>query len=151
MKTIKINWGAGIAGLYLGFVAMIVLLVVMSTRQKIDLVTDQYYSQELKFQSKLDKIKAASALANPVSWEITPNDIAIHYPTDLDESRLSGTIHFYCPSDDTKDRRFDIKPSNHQQTIPIAMVPQGRYKIEIDWKHGKSAYWNEGALVIAKR
>lgn len=64
MKTLKLNWGAGIAVLYMGFVAMIVLLVVMSMRQKIDLVTDEYYAEELLFQGKIDKIKRAKHYPN---------------------------------------------------------------------------------------
>ncbi len=144
----KINWKALTAAVYLSFVSMILLLVGMSAGQKIDLVTDHYYEEELKFQGKIDKTERANALAEPLSWKISENGLQIHYPASIADSTISGRINMYCPSDNRNDRHFAIQANNGRQTVALSEIPAGRYKIQIDWQGGSETYWNEGVVVI---
>ncbi|WP_149239800.1 FixH family protein [Dyadobacter sp. 32] len=148
MKTLKLNWGAGIAITYMGFVAMILVLVIMSTRQKIDLVTTQYYTEELKFQDKIDKVKRAQSLPEQLSWEVSDDALLINYPSAMTSSQLAGTIRFYCPSNDKNDRIFKVNASDGVQIFPLSQIPVGRYQLQIDWKNGQETFWNEGVVVI---
>jgi hypothetical protein len=147
----KLNWGAGIALLYAGFVVMILLLVGMSASQKIDLVTDQYYEDELRFQDKINKINLAKTLTDPLTWQVEEQGIKIHYPKEFSDNTLTGNIKLYCPSDNTKDRTFIIKSQNGNQLIAASDLESGRYYLQIDWKNDKKAYWNEGVVVITKK
>ncbi|SDF78001.1 FixH protein [Dyadobacter soli] len=144
----KINWKALIASVYISFISMILLLVSMSAGQKIDLVTDHYYEEELKFQGKIDKAQRAAALPEPLSWQVTENALQVNYPPSLAESNISGEIRLYCPSDNRNDRQFAIEPNAGIQTIALSEIPAGRYKIQFDWKRGNETYWNEGVVVI---
>ena len=147
----KLNWGAGIALLYAGFVVMILLLVGMSASQKIDLVTDQYYEDELRFQDKINKINLAKTLTDPLTWQVEEQGIKIHYPKEFSDNTLTGNIKLYCPSDNTKDRTFIIKSQKGNQLIAASDLKSGRYYLQIDWKNDKKAYWNEGVVVITKK
>jgi len=144
----KLNWGAGIAILYSGFVAMILVLVGMSASQKIDLVTDNYYAEELRFQDKINKTERAKALDDPLTWEVNAKGISIHYPKSFSEKNLGGKINLYCPSDDSKDLLFQVNSTNNTQFIPSSKIPDGRYYLQIDWKNGEETYWNEDLIVI---
>ena len=88
----KVNWKALIASVYISFVSMILLLVGMSAGQKIDLVTDHYYEEELKFQGKIDKLQRAAELTEPLSWQIKDNALQIRYPATFADSSISGQI-----------------------------------------------------------
>lgn len=146
----KLNWGAGIAILYGGFVVMILLLVGMSASQKIDLVTDQYYEEELQFQDKINKVNQTKELTNPLTWQVGEQGIMIHYPKEFSEDSLAGNVKLYCPSDNTKDRTFPIKVKDSGQLIAGSDIKPGRYYLQIDWKNGEKSYWNEGVVVITK-
>ncbi|MCF0058018.1 FixH family protein [Dyadobacter sp. CY356] len=146
----KLNWGTGIALLYAGFVVMILLLVGMSASQKIDLVTDQYYEEELRFQEKINKVNLAKGLRHPLTWKVEPQGIVIIYPKEFLADSLTGTVRLYCPSDNTKDRSFPVKMQNNEQLIAASELQAGRYYLQIDWKNGKQSYWNEGVVVITK-
>ena len=148
MKTIKLNWGTGIAATYLGFVAMILALVILSTREKVDLVTSQYYVDELKFQDKIDKIKRANQLTDPLTWQVGEYDVFIHYPASLHPEAMTGDVSFYCPSNDKNDRKFKVNASNNMQSIPLSEIPNGRYHLQVEWKNGDQTYWKEGVVVI---
>ena len=53
-KLFQWNWGKGIVLVYACFVVGMLYLVFQSKQQKIDLVVDDYYQQELKFQQQID-------------------------------------------------------------------------------------------------
>ena len=59
----KISWGYKIAGAYLLFVAGIMFLVYKANNETYDLVTENYYEEELKFQNVIDKKQRASSLS----------------------------------------------------------------------------------------
>lgn len=147
----KLNWKALIASVYVSFVLMILMLVGMSAGQKIDLVTDHYYEEELKFQGKIDKAQRAASLTEPLSWQITESSLQIHYPAGFRDSDISGRIRLYCPSDNRNDRQFAIRSNHNGQNVALAQIPAGRYKIQVDWKHGSETYWNEGVVVVGNQ
>ena len=141
----KISWGTGIWVLYGSFVLLILTMVGMSVVQKIDLVTDKYYEEEIQYQGKIDKIKNAKSLAAPLVWEVTETGIKINYPKEL--QNISGVVNFYCPSDNSKDFSVKIQPDlGNTQYIPTQNAAAGRYRIQFDWKSGEMGYWNEGIV-----
>lgn len=145
------NWGAGIALLYIGFVIGILTLVTMSMNQRVDLVSEDYYDQELRFQGKMEKIQRSQDLSQPISWQVNDKTISIQFPENFQSQTLSGTIALYCPSDPRKDVLFGINAdAQNQQIIPLDKVQEGRYLIKLDWKNGEISYWNEGVITIQK-
>lgn len=141
----KLSWGKGIWAFYGLFVAMILTMVGMSVVQKIDLVTDSYYEEELRFQGKIDKIKQAQKLTIPLTWEVTEHSILVKYPKNL--NNISGHINFYCPSDNQKDFKLPIQiDAQSSQSIPLEKISAGRYQIQFDWQAEGTQYWNEGII-----
>lgn len=145
----RISWGTGIALLYIGFVVGMLTLVIMSMNQRVDLVSDDYYAQELGFQKKIDKIQRAKALAEPLRWEVNGEELTIRYPASINRAELSGKVIFYCPSDNRKDSEFTILPNaQNQQIIPLSKLQSGRYKLQFDWKKGETTFWDEGVITV---
>mgnify|MGYP000509856137 FL=1 len=61
----KINWGTGIVIVIAAFISFIMYFVItMSTNNKYsyDLVTDNYYQQELQYQKQIEAEKNAKNL-----------------------------------------------------------------------------------------
>ena len=145
----KLNWGTGIALLYTGFVVGILTLVFMSMGQRVDLVSEDYYAQEIAFQGKIDKIARANELADPLRWEVRDGEIIIQYPTTFKAADMGGTVHFYCPANNQKDTKIKVLDNDaHQQLIPLSRLQSGRYLIQIDWKNGETSYWTEGVISV---
>ena len=143
----KANWGTGIAILYSTFVIGILSLVALTTTQRVDLVSEDYYVLELDFQNKIDKTHRAQSLAEPLNWKMTETTLEVGFPKDFSHENLAGKIRFYCPADNTKDTDFAIMPNaENQQTIPLAKLQPGRYLLQFDWKNGETTYWNEGVV-----
>lgn len=147
--SLKWNWGTGIALVYTAFALSIIGLVVFSFSKKIDLVTTDYYSKELKYQEQIDKINAAKNLPQAVTWNVTSEAIELTFPASFDASQLSGEIVLFKPSNNKSDKSFAVKTSsNCLQSIPTKGLEKGMYKMKIDWKHGSQGYYQEAVVVV---
>ena len=135
--------------LYIGFVILIVGMVGMTMREKVDLVSKDYYEQEIKYQLKIDKINRTEKLKGTLTWEIKPGSIVITFPKELNRAIKSGSIYFFRPSDSEMDKTIDLT----QDTLPFRNIStenikKGLYKIEINWKADTQEYYNEGTIQI---
>lgn len=148
----KFNWGWKIALLYSGFVIMMLVLVGMSVSQKIDLVADDYYAKELVHQQKIDKVSRAAALRESVSWQVNQAGVVLRFPREFAPRGVTGTVSFYCPADNGKDRTIPIAPDTASvQYVAADALQPGRYHIQVDWVAEGVTYWDEGVVTISKQ
>lgn len=144
----KISWGIKIAGLYIGFIILILSLVSMAVRQNVDLVSKDYYEQELKFQNKIDKVNLTRSLKEQVNWEIKQESLCLKFPEQFKGKKINGSIYFFRPSDASYDKTISLSTDTILLNIPIAQLKMGMYKIQIDWEVDNNQYYNEGVIQI---
>ena len=144
----SINWGIKIALLYLSFVSLIVVMVSMSMHQKVDLVSKDYYEEELKFQEKINKSNRANELKEPLSWEVKQGALLLKFPGQFLNQKINGTVFFFRPSDAALDKTVPLSTDSLLLNIPTTQLKRGVYKMQINWKSGKEEYYNEGIIKI---
>ena len=142
------NWGYKILIVYGLFVAGTLFLVIKSSNQKMDLVTPDYYARELKYQQRIDDVKRADALAEPVKFEIKNNLLVVHFPATFAGKKITGSMELYCPSDEQKDSRqeFSILEGSAQMTIPSG--DKGLYELHVSWQVEGSSYYFEQKITL---
>ena len=146
---LKLSWGKRIAMLYIGFVALIVVMITMSMRQKVELVSDDYYDRELAFQEKIDEMNNANALPEKIIHSITDNSFLIVFPSQFKTNVVEGEILFFRPSDASKDFKSAIQlDGDAKQLIDRKNLSKGMYKMQIYWKANGTAYFVEETIVI---
>lgn len=145
----KFNWGFGVFALYVAFVILILFLVFKSTSTKVDLVAEDYYQQELKYQDKIDQKRNAARLEPGLKHEISGSTIFLAFP--LDHQSAEGTVIVYRPSNKAYDKEFDIKlDENGKMAITMKESPIGLYKLKVDWSYNKSLYYVEEDIYLSK-
>ncbi|HMT29420.1 MAG TPA: FixH family protein [Bacteroidia bacterium] len=145
----KISWGYRVTILYLGFVGLIAYFVTRSMNEKIDLVSTDYYAQELKYQDKIESIERNNALNQPTLINYGPDGIEVIFPQELKNTSLKGTIHLFRPSDDTKDLAIEIKPDNNLvQRISAVDLVKGMYRVKVEYTSGEQNYFTEKQIVV---
>jgi hypothetical protein len=143
------SWGTKIAVLYVGFVALIVTMVALSMHENVDLVSADYYAQELDHQRKIDKIERTQKLKTQLTWTILEGAVQINYPEEFRGKPVTGNIQFFRPSDASQDRSVPIKAdSSGMQTVSTLNFKKGIYLIQINWESEKSSYYNEGTIQL---
>lgn len=146
---LKLNWGTRIAMLYIGFVALIAVMITLSMRQKIELVSDDYYDKELVFQTKIDEMNNANALSGKVDHSIEDNVFVIHFPAEFKGLAVSGNVLFFRPSDSSKDLKTEIKlDADLNQKIDLKTLSKGMYKMQVSWSVDNTPYFSEETIVI---
>jgi nitrogen fixation protein FixH len=146
---IKFNWGWKIAVLYSSFVCFMLFLGYMASREKVELVSNNYYEEELKYQDHIDKMALTDSLHVKPDWQVTGNKIAMSFPEKNGSESISGNIRFYCPSDEKRDfsMPFSTVP-NKQLSVTSDKLRHGTYKMQIDWRQGKSDFYTEGIVTV---
>ncbi|MCR8668531.1 FixH family protein [Aestuariibaculum sp. M13] len=139
----KFNWGTGIALAFVAFISFIMYFIItMSVDKKYnhDLVTEDYYGQELEFQNDLNKENNAKNLAQNITYNISAEGLIINFPSDLDYTKITGKVFLYRPSNKQFDFETPISLSNHNLLIPDKRLLDGRWNIKVDWKYNENSY-----------
>ena len=76
----KINWGTGIGIFFACFVLYLIGNLIFSATQKVDLVSGDYYQQELAFQKQIDKETRTKKLPQQLQLIHGGSTIALKFP-----------------------------------------------------------------------
>lgn len=143
------SWGYRMAVLYGGFVILIVSMVSLTMREKIDLVSKDYYEQELKYQGKIDKMNRTHLLKEQLTWEVKQGVLILKFPEQFKYQKISGNIYFFRPSDSELDKTIPIPiDEKGMQSISTKQLKKGLYKMQVSWMVNKEEYYNEGIIQI---
>lgn len=142
------NWGNKILIVYVVFILGILAMVYLSSTQKTDLVTTDYYAKELKYQEKIDEMKRVAELSAPVEYIIKGNSVIIKFPEDFAGKRLSGEAVLYCPSDQKKDIKKNFSLQDESLQIDIPEANRGSYELHLSWQTGGVTYYYEKKIFI---
>ncbi len=139
----KINWGTGIVLAFIAFIGFILFFVVrmnMDDRANHDLVTEEYYKNELVFQKEIDAEKEANTLPFPLEIIRAEEGLQILFPKDMDPTKISGTVSLYRPSNKHLDFDLPLSLSNAHLLIPDKRLLDGRWDIKVNWNYQGKNY-----------
>ena len=139
----KLNWGTGIVIAFVGFISFIMYFVITMNTDKAldhDLVTEDYYKEELEFQNDIDKENNSKSLTENLTWKKTKDGVIITFPESLEINSITGKVFLYRPSNKQFDFETDISLSNHNLLIPDKRLLDGRWNIKVDWQYNGKSY-----------
>ena len=140
----KWNWGTKIGLVFVAFVLLMITMVVKSFQTDFHLVTEDYYSEELKYQERIDQIKNANELSVKPSVEVESNEVRIRFENDF----LEAKAHFYRPDNANFDKIFSIEQK--ELIVPNEELVSGRYTVKITWREGDKSFYHEKEVFITK-
>ena len=147
----KSRWGLGIAVLYGGFVIAIIAVVIFSTMQDFTLVEDNYYQKSLAFQDKIDQQQNTNNLSEKpiIVTDKSEQTITIKFPDSLAQNGITGTAHFFRPSDKRADQLLPlILTDNSEMTVSSTRFLKGHWVLKLSWESSGVLYYQEENLTI---
>lgn len=142
------NFGSKITVLYLSFVGLILTLVFMCFGQKVELVSKDYYAQELKFQDKINAINNEKSLPNSINHSLNGKTIILSVDSTLLSKDFEGTVNFFRPSDSSKDIKLKLNFNKLEQIIDGTKLVHGAYKMQLTWVSNNKNYFKEEVIFI---
>ena len=112
-----------------------------------DLVTEEYYKEELEYQNDIDKLNNAKTLNENITYSKTDQGIVIQFPEDFEANNITGKVFLYRPSNKQLDFETLISLSNTYLLIPDNRLVDGRWNIKIDWQYNGKSYLFKESIV----
>ncbi len=146
----KFTWGTGILLTIILFVSFFISFVIFSFTKDVNLVTEDYFPDEIAYDLKIEKIKNTNALKEKVNFHTKNNILKITFPSFIsDRKKIKGTILLYYIKNYKNDKIFNIKPDKEKsQYINIGTFPKGRYSVKVDWSYNNKTYFQEKIIEI---
>lgn len=145
----KLNWGKGIFITIILFVVIVFIMVGISITRHVDLVANNYYEKEIKYQEQIDLLKKTNTLKENAKIDYDGANVNISFPKNLDINSLKGTISFYRPSDSNKDFGMQINADeNGTMKIGSEKFSKGLWKVQINWESAGDKYFTGQTLLI---
>jgi len=144
----KFNWGHKILIVYLVFVGGILLLVFKSSQQKFDLVQQDYYGAELKYQEVINATKRASELGIDLGLVVRGSFLHITLPPILQQSETKGEVHLYCIADEKGDLKKKFKSNNGEFDLELLTTMKGNYTLKLTVQNRGVDYYFEKKILL---
>jgi hypothetical protein len=143
------NWGHKLLLVFLAFAAGMFYLVYRSMHVNYELVSKEYYKDEIHYQDVIDASKRADALSSKADISQSNHAIRLKLPSEMKAGNVSGSIWFYCANDETKDRHVSIQLDDQAaQVISKQKFLPGNYVVKVDWQSNNVRYHAEEPLTI---
>jgi hypothetical protein len=143
------NWGNKLLLGFLVFAAGIFYLVYRSMHVNYELVSKEYYKDEIRYQDIIDASKRANTLGKKIEISQNADVIAVQLPDEMKSEKVIGTMLFYCAADEKRDRRIpmELDECGAQQITKARFLP-GNYVVKFDWTSKNARYYAEQPLTI---
>lgn len=133
------SWGKGIAIALTVFILFIATLVTIIIRQKVDLVSEDYYTQEINYQQEIDGINAGNNELE-LSFLKKNDQLVVEVPEKTNSKNV--TFKFYRANDKRLDKTFELENSK-MLLIPLKELAKGNYAV-------RAEYEIDGKIIIQK-
>jgi nitrogen fixation protein FixH len=152
-ETKKIEWWpVGIILAFVLFISGVLFAVFRSYGEETPLVAENYYQQELDYQQQINREITTKQLNKFIAFRYQPDGkvLDLGYPLDTAASKpVSGTVHFYRPSDDKLDFTRDVQPdAQGVQRFTLTDLQRGAWRVRVTWKEGALEFYDETNLTL---
>jgi len=140
------NWGHGIAIAIGAFIIVIMTMVVISVKMDgIELVTEDYYEKEIKYQDRINSQISATLLDREVIvFDASSKELIFDLPKGTE-----ATLELFRPSDESLDQTLDFTvESEDKMIIRIDKLQKGYWKAQLHWEENGKVFYQEKKLSL---
>ena len=143
------NFGNKLLLVFAAFAGLLSYMTYRCFAVPVDLVSTEYYKDEISYQEIIDGTKNANALNGKTVVLESNGTVTIQLPAEMKGHLVKGTILFYSPSQIENDRHVTLTTDNDaKQLIDAKTLKKGNYTVKIDWKESANHYYAERPLTI---
>ncbi|MBY5951024.1 MAG: FixH family protein [Cyclobacteriaceae bacterium] len=140
------DWGKGILLSIIAFVGIIMTMVVISVRMDgIELVRDNYYEAEIKYQEQIDRESSTLLLDRDVlAFDSQSKAVILDLP-----KGAKGNLNLYRPSDVKLDQSVPVEIiESGKKQISIASLKPGYWRVQLTWTENGTEFYQEKKITL---
>ncbi|NEM98912.1 FixH family protein [Pontibacter burrus] len=155
MKTAQKNksftlWPYAIVFCMVCFMAYIAMFVYKAMNQDVDLVSKDYYEQEIKYQDQIERVRRTQALGDVMlNYRAEEKSILLQLPATYQGMNVTGTVTLFRPSDDKLDKQIPLQLGRDQsQLLEVGDLESGLWKVRVKFSANNEDYYTEKTIQL---
>ena len=140
------SWAYAIIVVFVLFAVFIGQFVYRSVQNPTNLVAENYYQQEIDFQTKIDKSSNALAIKDQMTFAITDELVTVDFPTDWET--VKGTLHLYNPMNEKLDVSMPFTTQSNVLKMKLKDLQAGKWVVKLDFDYGNKGYFLEENVIV---
>lgn len=147
-------WPLGLLAFFVFIILATAAFVVMSRSHKVDLVSADYYEQEVKYQDQIERVRRTSALREPVGIVLdeATQELRIQMPSSHAGRQPRGSVALYRPAGAELDRQFPLAIDGQgSQVLDVKGMATGLWRVRVTWKLEQEEFFGETNIVVGRR
>jgi hypothetical protein len=141
------NFGNWIVVAFILFAMFIGALVAVCVKQDVNLVSKDYYRDELDYQHQIERINNTNRLTKKPSIAKIDGKLQVNFG---DEQKIQkGELKLFCPSNPKMDKAYTLSVMDGTtQLFEITFLQSGMYKAKLLWTMEGKEYFLEETIFI---
>jgi len=142
------TWGTKLLLAFAAFALLMSTLVYKCMHQNFELVSKDYYTDELRYQDKIDGMNNASQIGKVYIKE-NNEKVSIQMPREIEGLAIKGNALFYCNADSKNDRNIPLNVTDGGlMLIDKSRLAKAAYRVKLTWQTGKEHYYTEQNFTV---
>ncbi|WP_083937705.1 FixH family protein [Hymenobacter aerophilus] len=145
-------WPYYIIATFVLFAGYIGYMVQQAMRTSVDLVSADYYQQELRHGQRMEAVARANALPAPVqvALDAAAHRLTLELPASLRGQAVEGTLQFFRPSNQKLDFTLPFQPTGEpaRQQLNTSRLAPGLWRLRVQFTANNQPYFLEEVLSI---
>ncbi|WP_181304060.1 FixH family protein [Rufibacter sp. XAAS-G3-1] len=128
---------------YIGF------MVYGAMKSEVNLVSEEYYAEELEYTNRMKQVSRAQQLETPIQIISAPaaEQLVIQFPAEL--AAAKGTVHLFRPSDGKLDITLPLQlNAEGLQHLTTANLKKGKWRVQVTGKVGEKEYYQAQEITL---
>jgi nitrogen fixation protein FixH len=154
MEPNRSLWPYGIVAAFILFILGTIALIVLASSTTSDLVSENYYEQEIRYQGQIDRLTRTAQLDGQVqvAYDAAVRRIKISLPTEHATGKTAGRIQLYRPSAAGLDRELKLElDAAGTQAVDASSLLPGLWRVRVEWTAQDEEYFTDQKVVIGTK
>lgn len=139
------SWGKGIIIGMAAFMGFILFLVISLMQHKVDLVSEDYYQQEIDYDTHMNAVNAYNQSKEKIAVKLTAKELQLQFPATMQDDSIHVLLK--RPDNEKLDMQLGIA-GMPLAAIPLEKLQKGRYDLIITGSVEKQEFIYEDAITI---
>lgn len=148
---IKLHWGWAVVialASFMLFISIIVFQLLFKKEYDHELVSKNYYKDELLYQLEVDKLENAKKLPQDLSLIVQDGRLTLVFPEGMNYNTIQGTVYFQYVIEEQHDFELVLSPSSALFLIDSKQLIKGLWYVTVDWNYQGVSYLYKDKIKI---
>ena len=131
---------------FISFAIFIGSMVYQAFQTDVNLVQDDYYQNSTMHDQHVSDIKRSDNVELKLFFDRSQNSVILETPENFEDSKVTGEVHFYRPSDGKLDFNVPINLIENKQLFNVDELITGKWIAKVSFTFENENFFKESSF-----